>query len=58
MSSLTENKDVSSANNFALEDRSPDKSFIYIKSSNGTLRKWNQMFDYFEEVFVFDHSKN
>ena len=28
MSCVTENRDVSSANNFALEDRSPDKSFM------------------------------
>ena len=33
MSCVTENRDVSSANNFALEDRSPDKSFI--KNNNG-----------------------
>ena len=31
----TENKDVSSANNFAIDDRSPDKSFMYIKNNNG-----------------------
>ena len=35
MSCVTENRDVSSANSFALEDRSPDKSFMYIKNNNG-----------------------
>ena len=34
MSCVTENKDVSSASNFPLEDRSPDKPFIYIKSNS------------------------
>ena len=40
ISCVTENRDVSSENNFALEDRSPDKSYIYQKaewSQNGTL---------------------
>ena len=35
MSSVTEKRDASSVNNFALEDRSPDKSFMYIKNNNG-----------------------
>ena len=35
MSCVTENRDVSSVNNFVLEDRSPDKSFMYIKNNNG-----------------------
>ena len=35
MSCVTKNRDVSSANSFALENRSPDKSFIYIKNNNG-----------------------
>ena len=35
MSCVTENRDASSANNFALEDRAPDKSFMYIKNNNG-----------------------
>ena len=34
MSCVTENRDVSSANSFALEDRSPDKSLMYIKNNN------------------------
>ena len=35
MSCVTENRDVSLANNFDLEDRSPDKSFISIRNDNG-----------------------
>ena len=34
MSCVTENRDVLLANSFALEDRSPDKSFMYIKNNN------------------------
>ena len=34
MSCVTENRDALLANNFALEDRSPDKSFMYIKNNN------------------------
>ena len=34
MSCVTETRDVSSASNFALEDRSPVKSFMYIKNNN------------------------
>ena len=39
MSCVTENRDALSANNFALEDRSPDKSFMYIKNNNGLKMK-------------------
>ena len=35
VSCFTEHRDVSSANSFALEDKSPDKSFMYIKNNNG-----------------------
>ena len=35
MSCVTENRDVSSAINFALEDRSPHKLFMYINNNNG-----------------------
>ena len=34
MSCVTENRDVSSVNNFALEGSLPDKSFLYIKDNN------------------------
>ena len=35
MSCATLKRNVSSANNFVLEDKSPDKSFIQIKNNNG-----------------------
>ena len=35
MSWATLKRDVSSANDFALEDKSSDKSFVSIKNSNG-----------------------
>ena len=64
---VTENRDVSSTNNFALEYRSPDKSLC--RSKIIMIPKWNleehprwhfatQMFDHLEEIFVFYHSKN
>ena len=34
-SCVTENGDASSANNFPLKDRSPDKLLMYIKNNNG-----------------------
>ena len=34
MSCVTENRDVSPANNFVLEGSSPNKSFLYIKNNN------------------------
>ena len=41
MSFLTKKRDASSANNFALEDRSPDKSFMYIKNNNAPkMQPW------------------
>ena len=41
MSYATENRDVSSANHFVLENRSPDKSFMYIKNNNGSkMEPW------------------
>ena len=35
MLSTTDNDDVSSANNFALDAKSSDKSFMYIRKHNG-----------------------
>ena len=41
VSCVTENRDVSSGSNFALDDRSPDKSFMYIKNYNGPkMESW------------------
>ena len=39
MSCVKENRDVSSANSFALEDRSPEKLFMYIKNYNGPKKE-------------------
>ena len=39
MSCVKEKKDVSSANNFALEDRSPEKLFMYIKNNTGPKKE-------------------
>ena len=37
--STTKNKDVSSANNFAFDAKSLDKSYMYIRKNNETLRQ-------------------
>ena len=39
MSCVKEKRDVSSANNFALEDRSPEKLFMYIKNNTGPKKE-------------------
>ena len=52
MSCVTKNRDVSLANNFALEDRSPDKSFICNKNNNGPkMKPWGT------PVVTFHHSE-
>ena len=49
-----ENRDVSSANKIALEDRSPDHSFMYIQNNNGQkIETWGTPAVTFRQMF--DH---
>ena len=51
MSCVTENRDVSPANNFVLESSSPDKSFLYIKNNNDS-----KMEPWWKSVVTFRHT--
>ena len=64
MSWATLKRDVSSANDFALEDKSSDKSFVSIKNSNGPrMEHWRKPALTFSHVGFWplrtkNHSKN